>query len=111
MLPKGLLDDRGFRATLAGRLRPSGEDHFLVELDSQGLLGHAFMVPEACPGECTGFVVQAATKAAEQVLGLERHTFVPAEFFADLLAALEAPVEVPSELRKLAERPRSFERG
>ena len=59
----------------------------------------------------TGFVLQAATKAAEEELAIVRETLVPPEFFDELLAALDAPDEVPGELRELARRPRTFEQG
>ena len=59
----------------------------------------------------TAFVVDAATRAAEEELAVERETLVPPRFFEDLLAALDSPPEAPAELRKLARRRRSFERG
>ena len=59
----------------------------------------------------TSFVLQAATRAAEEELAVKRETLVPSEFFVELLAALDAPDEVPGELRELARRPRAFERG
>jgi uncharacterized protein (DUF1778 family) len=59
----------------------------------------------------TGFVLHAATRAAEEELAVERETLVPAEFFDTLLAALDAPDEVPAELAALGRRPRSFRRG
>jgi uncharacterized protein (DUF1778 family) len=59
----------------------------------------------------TGFVLQAATRAAEEELAIERETLVPSEFFDDLLRALDATEQVPGELADLARRPRCFERG
>lgn len=59
----------------------------------------------------TGFVLAAATRAAEDELAIERETLVPAAFFEQLLAALDAEDETPAELRALAGHPRSFERG
>jgi uncharacterized protein (DUF1778 family) len=59
----------------------------------------------------TGFVLEAATRAAEEELAVRRETLVPAGFFAKLLAALDAKDEVPAELEELARRPRSYERG
>jgi len=59
----------------------------------------------------TSFVLRAATTAAEGELAVVRETLVSSEFFDDLLAALDAPDEVPGELRELARRPRTFQRG
>jgi len=59
----------------------------------------------------TGFVLQAATRAADEALAVERETLVTPEFFAELLAALDAPDEGSEELRALARRPRSFKRA
>lgn len=59
----------------------------------------------------TGFVLDAATRAAEDELAVERETLVPAAFFEQLLAALDADDEPPTELQKLARQPRAFERG
>lgn len=59
----------------------------------------------------TGFVLDAATQAAEQELAVERETLVPAGFFDAMLAALDAPAEAPAALEELARRPRSFARG
>lgn len=59
----------------------------------------------------TGFVLAAATRAAERELEVERETLVPATFFEQLLAALDAEDEVPTELQALGRRPRAFERG
>lgn len=42
---------------------------------------------------------------------VERETLVPAGFFERLLAALDAPDEIPVELQALARRTRAFERG
>jgi uncharacterized protein (DUF1778 family) len=59
----------------------------------------------------TGFVLDAATRAAEDELAVERETLVPAAFFEQLLAALDAEDEAPAELRALNRQPRAFERG
>lgn len=56
----------------------------------------------------TSFVVQAATRAAEEELAIERETLLPSDFFESLLAALDDPDEVPGALRDLSNRPRSF---
>jgi len=65
----------------------------------------------AAQGESvTGFVLRAATKAAEEELAIVRETLVPSEFFDKLLAALDAPDEVPGELSDLARQPRTFQR-
>lgn len=59
----------------------------------------------------TGFVLDAATRAAERELAIERETLVPAAFFEQLLAALDTEDETPAELQALARQPRSFQRG
>ena len=59
----------------------------------------------------TGFVLQAATRAAEEELAVERETLVPPAFFDELLAALDAPDEIPGELKGLRNKPRLFERA
>ncbi len=59
----------------------------------------------------TGFVLHAATRAAEEELAVERETLVPAEFFDALLVALDAPDQAPEKLAALARRRRSFGRG
>lgn len=59
----------------------------------------------------TGFVLDAATRAAESELAIERETLVPAAFFEQLLAALDTEDETPAELQALARQPRSFQRG
>lgn len=57
----------------------------------------------------TSFVVQAATRAAEEEeLVIERETLIPADFFDSLIAALDAPDEVPSALHELTSHPRYF---
>lgn len=56
----------------------------------------------------TSFVMQAATRAAEEELAIERETLVPSDFFDSLIAALDAPDEVPSAMSGLTSRPRSF---
>lgn len=75
---------------------------------------HAELIRQAAAarGESvTGFVLEAATRAAERELAVERETLVPTEFFEQLLAALDADDELPTELERLGRRPRSFERG
>lgn len=59
----------------------------------------------------TGFVLEAAVRAAEDELAVQRETLVPAAFFEQLLAALDGEDEAPPELQALAGRPRVFERG
>lgn len=59
----------------------------------------------------TGFVLDAATRAAEEELSVEREMLVPANFFDELLAALDADEAPPAELKELASGPRAFERG
>lgn len=59
----------------------------------------------------TGFVLEAATKAAEEELAVARETLVPPEFFARLLAALDAPDESSPRLAALARSPRVSERA
>jgi uncharacterized protein (DUF1778 family) len=59
----------------------------------------------------TSFVLDAATKAAEAELVAQRETLVPATFFDDLLAALDAPDEAPAELARLAAMPRAYKRA
>ncbi|HEV2886063.1 MAG TPA: DUF1778 domain-containing protein [Jatrophihabitans sp.] len=52
----------------------------------------------------TDFVISAAEARANEVLA--SHTLVPADYFDQLIAALDAPV-IPNEaLRTLARRPR-----
>ncbi|MHB8312278.1 MAG: type II toxin-antitoxin system TacA family antitoxin [Candidatus Dormibacteria bacterium] len=58
----------------------------------------------------TGFILEAATKAAEDALALPAETLVPPHFFDDLLAALTMPDEIPTGLGSLARRPRPYER-
>lgn len=53
-------------------------------------------------------VRSAAEERAEQVMAEhEAHTSVPAAFFDDLLAALDAPAEPSAALTRAAERARS----
>jgi uncharacterized protein (DUF1778 family) len=59
----------------------------------------------------TGFVLEAAVRAAEDELAVERETLVPAKFFDQLLEALDRPDEAPAELGELARHPRAYERG
>ncbi|MGH8980750.1 MAG: DUF1778 domain-containing protein [Acidimicrobiales bacterium] len=59
----------------------------------------------------TGFVLDAATRAAEAELAVERETLVSNEFFDELLAALDADVAPATELEELTSGPRAFERG
>ena len=54
------------------------------------------------------FVRSAAEDRAEQVMAEhDAHTLVPAEFFDNLLAALDAPAEPPPPLARGAERARA----
>lgn len=59
----------------------------------------------------TGFVLEAATRAAEAELAVHRETLVPGDFFDDLLTALDAEDQVPEKLRELAGQPQAFRRG
>jgi uncharacterized protein (DUF1778 family) len=59
----------------------------------------------------TGFVLAAATKAAEDALAVPVETLVPPEFFEGLLAALSEPEEVPTALSSLAHHARPYERA
>lgn len=59
----------------------------------------------------TAFVLDAATRASEEELAVERETLVPAGFFDEILAALDADAAPPAELGELARGPRAFERG
>lgn len=59
----------------------------------------------------TGFVLNAAAQAAERELAFERETVVPSEFFDRVLAALDAPDDVPPELTELASHPRPYTRA
>lgn len=58
-----------------------------------------------------GFLARPDPGHLQDELGIERETLVPAAFFEQLLAALDADDEVPAELRNLARQPRVFERG
>lgn len=57
----------------------------------------------------TDFVLDAAEQRAEEILISAAVTVVPAEFFDQLYAALDAPAEDNPSLAALAGRPRSFE--
>jgi len=59
----------------------------------------------------TAFVLDAATRAAEDELSIRRETLVPRGFFEQLLAALDAGDEAPTGLQELARQPRAFQRG
>lgn len=59
----------------------------------------------------TGFVLEAAMRAAEEELAVEREALVPAGFVDEVLAALSADAAPPAELEELARRPRAFEWG
>lgn len=52
----------------------------------------------------TDFVISAAEARADEVLA--SHTLVPADYFDQLLAALDEPVTPNEALRTLARRPR-----
>jgi uncharacterized protein (DUF1778 family) len=52
----------------------------------------------------TDFVISAAEARADEVLA--SHTLVPADYFDQLIAALDEPVTPNEALRTLARRPR-----
>jgi uncharacterized protein (DUF1778 family) len=52
----------------------------------------------------TNFVISAAEARADEVLA--SRTLVPADYFDQLIAALDAPVMADEALRTLARRPR-----
>jgi uncharacterized protein (DUF1778 family) len=52
----------------------------------------------------TDFVISAAEARADEVLA--SHTLVPADYFDQLIAALDAPVTLNEALRTVARRPR-----
>jgi uncharacterized protein (DUF1778 family) len=52
----------------------------------------------------TDFVISAAEERAADVLAT--HTLVPADYFEQLVKALDAPVSHNEALRELAQRPR-----
>jgi uncharacterized protein (DUF1778 family) len=54
----------------------------------------------------TDFVLQAAAAHADEVL--MARTVVPSDYFDELLAALDAPVEPMPELARAAAKPRRF---
>ena len=54
----------------------------------------------------TDFVISAAEHRANEVLAT--HTLVPAEYFDDLVAALDAPAQSNDALRQAARHPRRF---
>ncbi len=56
----------------------------------------------------TGFVLKAATKAAEDALALPAETLVPPRFFDRLIASLSGPEEIPTGLSSLTRRPRPY---
>ena len=60
----------------------------------------------ACDESLTDFVIAAAEERADEVLAT--HTLVPADYFDQLLAALDEPVEPNEALRQAARRPRRF---
>lgn len=57
----------------------------------------------------TDFVISAAVARAEEVLA--SHTRVPADYFDQLIAALDAPATPNEALRTLARRPRRVEQA
>lgn len=57
----------------------------------------------------TDFVISAAEVRAEEVLAT--HTLVPAEYFASLVAALDAPVERNEALTSAAKNRRRFKQA
>jgi len=52
----------------------------------------------------SGFMVEAASEKAEQVIAEASYTMVPADFFDNLLAALDEPVQPIQALRSAATR-------
>jgi uncharacterized protein (DUF1778 family) len=52
----------------------------------------------------SGFMVEAASEKAEQVIAEASYTTVPADFFDNLLAALDEPVRPIQALRGAAAR-------
>jgi uncharacterized protein (DUF1778 family) len=57
----------------------------------------------------TDFVISAAEDRAHEVLAT--HTLVPATYFDQLIAALDAPVTPNEALREVARRPRRFKQA
>lgn len=60
----------------------------------------------ACSESLTDFVISAAEQRADEVLATR--TMVPSDYFDDLLAALDEPVEPNEALHTAANRPRQF---
>lgn len=58
----------------------------------------------------SAFILEAASAAADQVLGRGDRTAMPADQFDALMAGLDEPDEVPA-LTQLASRPRRFTRS
>ena len=56
----------------------------------------------------SAFVIDAAEQRAEQIILAHRETVVPAEFFDELLAALDRPAAAVPDLAKAAKRARKF---
>lgn len=54
----------------------------------------------------TDFVLQAAAAHADEVL--MARTAVPSDYFDELIAALDAPIEPMPELARVAAKPRRF---
>lgn len=52
----------------------------------------------------SSFVVDAAFKKAEEVIGEERETVVPSDFFDSLLEVLDEPPEVVPALKRGVDR-------
>lgn len=52
----------------------------------------------------SSFVVDAAVEKAEEVIGEERETIVPSDFFDSLLEALDEPPEVVPALKRAVDR-------
>lgn len=57
----------------------------------------------------TDFVISAAEARADEVLA--SHTLVPADYFDQFIAALDAPAAPNEALRALARRPRLVKRA
>ncbi len=75
-----------------------------VRPESKARIEHAAALVQV---PVSDFVRSAAEERAEQVMAdHEAHTRVPAEFFDDLLAALDAPAEPSGALTRAARRAR-----
>jgi uncharacterized protein (DUF1778 family) len=75
--------------------------NFRVRADTEHRLRAA---AAATDQSLTDFVISAAVARADEVLA--SHTVVPADYFDQLIAALDAPTTPNEALRTLARRPR-----